>query len=101
MSGRSNSGSTDAGASAPTAHRVTVSYSVSGDRPSEQALADLQSRLDDVAPDALARVALSATTLDVALTVHQPLEVDAINRAVTTADAVVGDAALRVTAQPA
>jgi hypothetical protein len=73
MSGGSDPHATDASAAAPTAYRVTVSYPFPGDRPSEQALADLESRPDAVAPDANARVALSATTLDVALTVHRLL----------------------------
>ena len=53
------------------------------------------------ATTATLRVALSAVTLDVALTVHHVHELEAIRLAVTTADAIVGDHAIRAIAQPA
>ena len=81
--------------------RVTVGYAVSDPRPDAGGLERLRRRLQVELPNAQPRVALSATTLDVAVTVQADHEVDAIAHAVGAADAVVGDASIRATAQPA
>jgi hypothetical protein len=82
-------------------YRITLSYAhAAGERPTEAALERLRVRLSEALPDADARVAESAFTVDVAVTVRAERELDAINRAVSAADAVVGDASIRSSAQP-
>lgn len=78
---------------------MTVSYTVEGRPVSESALADLATRLRAAAPDADARVAPSAVALDVALTVRVDHELEAIRVAVSTANAVLGDASVRAIAE--
>jgi hypothetical protein len=79
--------------------RVTVSYAIVGDRPSATEQERLQRRLQAAAPNATARVALSISALEVALTVESDRQVDAIAQAVSLADEAVGDASIGASAQ--
>jgi len=81
--------------------RVTVGYPVSDPRPDAGQLERLRGRLEAALPDAEPRVALSTTTLDVALTVQADHEVDAIADAVGAADGILDDVSIRAIAQPA
>jgi hypothetical protein len=80
--------------------RVTASYPIAGDRPSDAELERLERRLQAASPNGAARVALSITALEVALTVESDRQVDAIAQAVGLADEVVGDASTGASAQP-
>ena len=82
------------------AFRVTISYARAAEPPGERELDRLRRDLQSAAPDAAARVALSAGALDVALTIDSDRDVDAVTQAVRVAGAVVGDASIRASAQP-
>ena len=80
--------------------RVTVDYALDDERPSAAALEDTNARLAAFAPAFAARVAGSAYSLEVALTVDAEDQVDAASVALNALRTALGRQELRVTAQP-